>query len=178
MFPYNTLYQYHNIWTYNSRLRYNLRITNTSTVATESRLSMPAMPAKTRSKCTMDRQEGNSAMQSLGVHLRRLNEGIKKLQELNINTTLSSLPKYAVVGDQSAGKSSIVQALWHFTSPKLGYDDSLPFPHHHTQGDIIQRNLDMQGFDQEARLPRGRPWKTVRRLRISSHTFRHDHRHR
>jgi GTPase SAR1 family protein len=118
MFPYNTLYQYHNIWTYNSRLCYNLRITNTSTVATESRLSMPAMPAKTRSKCTMDRQEGNSAMQSLGVHLRRLNEGIKKLQELNINTTLSSLPKYAVVGDQSAGKSSIVQALCGISLPR------------------------------------------------------------
>jgi GTPase SAR1 family protein len=66
----------------------------------------------------MDRQEGNSAMQSLGVHSRRLNEGIKKLQELNINTTLSSLPKYAVVGDQSAGKSSIVQALCGISLPR------------------------------------------------------------
>jgi hypothetical protein len=66
----------------------------------------------------MDRHNGNQAMDVLAGHLSRLNTGIKKLQELNIDTTLSSLPKYAVVGDQSAGKSSIVQALCGIALPR------------------------------------------------------------
>ena len=66
----------------------------------------------------MDRHDGNQAMDILAAYLSRLNTGIKKLQELNIDTTLSSLPKYAVVGDQSAGKSSIVQALCGIALPR------------------------------------------------------------
>jgi len=66
----------------------------------------------------LPRHDGNQAMDVLAVHLSRLNIGINKLQELNIDTTLSSLPKYAVVGDQSAGKSSIVQALCGIALPR------------------------------------------------------------
>jgi GTP-binding protein EngB required for normal cell division len=66
----------------------------------------------------MDGHEGNQAMDALAGHLKRLNKVIKEIQELNIDTTLSSLPKYAVVGDQSAGKSSIVQALCGIALPR------------------------------------------------------------
>ena len=66
----------------------------------------------------MARHNGNQAMDALAAHLSRLNIGIKKLQELNIDTTLPSLPKYAMVGDRSAGKSSIVQALCGIALPR------------------------------------------------------------
>jgi GTPase SAR1 family protein len=67
---------------------------------------------------TMGDSVNNEAMQALGHPLRRLAGGIKKLEKLNISTTLSSLPKYAMVGDQSAGKSSIVQALCGIPLPR------------------------------------------------------------
>ena len=66
----------------------------------------------------MDGHDSNQAMDALSGHLHLLNKGIKQLQELNIDTTLSPLPKYAVVGDQSAGKSSIVQALCGIALPR------------------------------------------------------------
>lgn len=68
--------------------------------------------------CAMQENAGNVAMDVLAARLHRLNNGIKELQKLNIDTTLSSLPKYAVVGDQSAGKSSIVQALCGTSLPR------------------------------------------------------------
>ena len=57
------------------------------------------------------------AMHYLGADSRRLIQGIKKLEELNISTTLQ-LPKFVVVGDQSAGKSSIVEALCDISLPR------------------------------------------------------------
>ena len=57
------------------------------------------------------------AMHYLAADSRRLIQGIKKLEELNISTTLQ-LPKFVVVGDQSAGKSSIVEALCDISLPR------------------------------------------------------------
>jgi hypothetical protein len=57
------------------------------------------------------------AMHYLGADSRRLIQGIKTLEELNISTTLQ-LPKFVVVGDQSAGKSSIVEALCDISLPR------------------------------------------------------------
>ena len=67
----------------------------------------------------MSTNSNNEAtMRLFGTQSRRLTKGMKDLEKLNINTTLSSLPKYVVVGDQSAGKSSIVQALCGVSLPR------------------------------------------------------------
>jgi energy-coupling factor transporter ATP-binding protein EcfA2 len=60
----------------------------------------------------------NEAMRALGDRSRHLIDGIKEVEKLNIDTTLSNLPKYIVVGDQSAGKSSIVRALCGVALPR------------------------------------------------------------
>ena len=62
--------------------------------------------------------DDHDALKSLGAHSYRLIQCIKKLEELNISATLKSLPKFIVVGDQSAGKSSIVEALCNIQLPR------------------------------------------------------------
>jgi len=73
-------------------------------------------PNKLAAMATHTKNE--ATMRSLGSQSRRLTEGMKDLEKFNINTTLTSLPKYVVVGDQSAGKSSIVQALCGVSLPR------------------------------------------------------------
>ncbi|KAK5740514.1 hypothetical protein LTR17_004551 [Elasticomyces elasticus] len=72
--------------------------------------------------CTHNSSQGGAAeedaMQVLGRHSRVLINAVRKLALLAIDTTLPSLPTFVVVGDQSAGKSSIVEAICDITVPR------------------------------------------------------------
>lgn len=57
-------------------------------------------------------------MQALGQHSRELIQAIKKTESLHIQSPLKSLPKFIMTGDQSAGKSSITEALTGITLPR------------------------------------------------------------
>lgn len=57
-------------------------------------------------------------METLASRSRDLIQGIQKLETLNISSTLPTLPKFVVVGDQSAGKSSVIEAICDISLPR------------------------------------------------------------
>ncbi|WPG98390.1 P-loop containing nucleoside triphosphate hydrolase protein [Acrodontium crateriforme] len=60
----------------------------------------------------------DEAMHALSQDSHLLIKKIQKLSTLGIDNTLSSLPKFVVVGDQSAGKSSIIEATCDIKLPR------------------------------------------------------------
>ncbi|KAF2172905.1 hypothetical protein M409DRAFT_62563 [Zasmidium cellare ATCC 36951] len=59
-----------------------------------------------------------AGVHALGDHSRQLIQAIQMLEALNVDATLPSLPKFVVIGDQSAGKSSIIEAVSEITLPR------------------------------------------------------------
>ena len=48
---------------------------------------------------------------SYGQNTRYLNQAINKLRECGSEAILGEMPKIAVIGNQSAGKSSLIEAM-------------------------------------------------------------------
>ncbi|KAK4579939.1 hypothetical protein LTR86_000140 [Recurvomyces mirabilis] len=73
--------------------------------------------ANTERSQTLHVEEGD-AMLGLAQHSHQLIHAIQNLDALGIDATLPSLPRFIVVGDQSTGKSSIVEAICDITVPR------------------------------------------------------------
>jgi len=54
---------------------------------------------------------GTNTGQTFGALSRKLITSIKNIEAMNVDPGFPNLPKYVVVGDQLAGKSSVVDAL-------------------------------------------------------------------
>ena len=50
-------------------------------------------------------------LQVLGSEMKKLNQGIRDLRSLGIRNLDRPLPKICVVGDQSTGKSSLIEGI-------------------------------------------------------------------
>ncbi|RMY59838.1 hypothetical protein D0865_01853 [Hortaea werneckii] len=60
----------------------------------------------------------HDAMAAIGSKARSLIQVIQRLETLGIHATIPSFPKFVVVGDQSHGKSSIVEAICDIQLPR------------------------------------------------------------
>jgi uncharacterized protein YPO0396 len=69
------------------------------------------------------------SLEPLGSRLQDLIEVINRLERNGIATTLP-LPKIVVIGDQSAGKSSLIEAISEITVPRVKI--SIPRYYHNT----------------------------------------------
>lgn len=66
----------------------------------------------------MDASATASVMEQMGTPARQLIHAIQRLEALNIDATLESVPKFVVIGDQSAGKSSVIEAICDIQLPR------------------------------------------------------------
>ncbi|RMZ08009.1 hypothetical protein D0860_04843 [Hortaea werneckii] len=63
-------------------------------------------------------QSNPDAMAAMGSKARSLIQVVQRLETLGIQATIPSFPKFVVVGDQSHGKSSIVEAICDIQLPR------------------------------------------------------------
>lgn len=68
--------------------------------------------------CIDDSSLPDSTSPLFGERSKQLIQTIKNLSALNIDNTLPSLPKFVVVGDQSHGKSSLIEAIAEINLPR------------------------------------------------------------
>lgn len=79
----------------------------------------PGTPTETQASMEATTPNGDhAAIYSLGADSHNHIQVIKKLGDLGIDATLSSLPKFVIVGNQSAGKSSVVEAVCDISLPR------------------------------------------------------------
>jgi len=72
--------------------------------------------------------DAEDTLTNLTQHSRKLINAIRNIGLLGLDSTLPSLPKFAIVGDQSSGKSSIVQAICGINLPRdMGTCTRCPF---------------------------------------------------
>ncbi|SMQ46043.1 unnamed protein product [Zymoseptoria tritici ST99CH_3D7] len=79
------------------------------------------------------------AMQVLAGKSGQLIQGMQKLSSLSIDAAVPSLPKFIVVGDQSAGKSSMVEGLGDIKLPR-GQGTCTRVPTHITTTSAVWNN--------------------------------------
>ncbi|KAK4999759.1 hypothetical protein LTR66_001254 [Elasticomyces elasticus] len=85
--------------------------------------STPSCSAVTPPEVTMNTNEisaptASNGLEILGHKVKELIRRINKLDHLGIDTTLLSIPKIVVIGDQSAGKSSLIEAISEIKVPR------------------------------------------------------------
>ena len=61
---------------------------------------------------------GASALDALGRDVKQLMDAIQKLRILGFETSVVSLPKIVVIGDQSTGKSSVIEGISGIRVPR------------------------------------------------------------
>ena len=63
-------------------------------------------------------EEGNGGLQNLGSVLREILSKLKELEHVGVESSQIPLPKIALLGDQSSGKSSLVEAITEIQVPR------------------------------------------------------------
>lgn len=88
-------------------------------MATEETFDSCATPTKSALAAVASNEATElEELAKIGYSSRQLIKVIQRLDALNMNTTLKSLPKFVVVSNKSASKSSIIKAAYKIALPR------------------------------------------------------------